>query len=73
MKILEDYKKIAHELLFEVDDDKMIKYKDREMSLSASALEIVQELGYTWSKISGPEYWHLDGKSLYQMRIERDV
>ena len=57
----------------EVIDDKMIKYKDREMSLSASALEIVQELGYTWSKISGPEYWHLEGKSLYQMRIEKDV
>ena len=30
MKILEDYKKIAHELLFEVDDDKMIKYKDKD-------------------------------------------
>ncbi len=30
MKILEDYKKIAHELLFEVDDEKMIKYKDED-------------------------------------------
>ena len=30
MKILEDYKKIAHELLFEVDDEKMIKYKDKD-------------------------------------------
>ena len=43
------------------------------MSLSASALEIVTEMGYTWGKISGPDYWQLDGKSLYQMRIERDV
>jgi len=30
MKILEDYKKIAHELLFEVDDEKVIKYKDKD-------------------------------------------
>ena len=30
MKILEDYKKIARELLFEVDDEKMIKYKDED-------------------------------------------
>ena len=30
MKILEDYKKIAHELLFEIDDEKMIKYKDKD-------------------------------------------
>ena len=30
MKILEDYKKIAQELLFEVDDEKMIKYKDKD-------------------------------------------
>ena len=30
MKILEDYKKIAQELLFEVDDEKMIKYKDED-------------------------------------------
>ena len=33
MKILEDYKKIAHELLFEekeIDDEKMIKYKDED-------------------------------------------
>ena len=57
----------------EVIDDKLVKYKEREMSLSASALEIVTEMGYTWGKISGPDYWHLDGKSLYQMRIERDV
>ena len=30
MKILEDYKKIAQELLFEVDDEKIIKYKDED-------------------------------------------
>ena len=33
MKILEDYKKIAHGLLFEekeIDDEKMIKYKDKD-------------------------------------------
>ena len=30
MKILEDYKKLTHELLFEIDDEKMIKYKDKD-------------------------------------------
>jgi len=30
MKILENYKKIAQELLLEVDDEKMIRYKDKD-------------------------------------------
>jgi len=30
MKILEDYKRIARHFIFEVDDEKMIKYKDED-------------------------------------------
>jgi len=58
MKILEDYKKIAQELLFEVDDEKMIKYKDKdgeskEMKAgSAKTMPADHPAKQAWDKIS---------------------
>ena len=37
------------------------------MSLSQSALEIVQEMGYAWNKIAGPQFWMYKGKTLYEL------
>ena len=31
------------------------------------ALEIVQEMGYTWNKIAGPQFWMYKGKTLYEL------
>ena len=28
---------------------------------------IVQEMGYTWSKIAGPQFWMYKGKTLYEL------
>ena len=61
MKILEDYKKIAHELLFEVDDEKMIKYKDKdgeskEMKAgSAKTMPADHPAKQAWDKMSAQD------------------
>ena len=48
-------------------ENDLIEYKGRPMSLSQSALEIVQEMGYTWNKIAGPQFWMYKGKTLYEL------
>lgn len=39
-------------------------------SLSAAALVIAHEQGFTWSAIQGPQYWMKDGKTLSELRAE---
>jgi hypothetical protein len=53
--------------------DRLVKFREKEMTLTASALIIINEMGYTWSKISGPAFWQYNGKGLYDMRLELDV
>ena len=48
-------------------ENDLIEFKGRPMSLSQSALEIVQEMGYTWNKIAGPQFWMYKGKTLYEL------
>ena len=61
MKMLEDYKKIAQELLFEVDDEKMIKYKDKdgeskEMKAgSAKTMPMDHPAKQAWDKMSAQD------------------
>jgi hypothetical protein len=54
-------------------DDRLVKFRDEEMTLTASALIVINEMGYTWSKISGPAFWQYNGNGLYDMRLELDV
>jgi hypothetical protein len=61
------------EITCEVVDDRLIRFRDEEMSLTASALIIIHEMGYEWSKISGPAFWQHNGISLYDMRLKADV
>ena len=36
-------------------------------SLSKLALTIINEMGYEWSKIAGPQFWMYNGKTLYEL------
>jgi len=66
---------VSEELEFKKDktikakvlENDLIEFKGRSMSLSQSALEIVQEMGYTWNKIAGPQFWMHKGKTLYEL------
>ena len=55
-----------------VVDDKKIRFRDRETSLSAAALEIVHELGYSWKQIAGPQWWLHEGMTLSELRNQAE-
>jgi hypothetical protein len=49
-------------------DDRRIEFRGTVTSLSAAALLVVHELGYTWKTIAGPDYWLYDGETLSERR-----
>jgi hypothetical protein len=51
-----------------VIDDKRIRFREKETSLSSAALEIVHEMGYTWKQIAGPQWWLYEGTTLSELR-----
>ena len=56
------------EITAKVIDDKRIRFRDKETSLSAAALEIVHELGYNWKQIAGTQWWLFEGMTLSELR-----
>ena len=48
-------------------DKGQIDFRGTRTSLSQSALVIVQEMGYKWNKIAGPQFWMYKGKTLYEI------
>lgn len=53
-----------------VVDDSTIMFRDKETSLSAAAIELMQEAGYTANAYSGPAMWLYEGKTLSEHRVE---
>ena len=51
-------------------ENDQIEFRGKVASLSQSALVIVQEMGYTWNKIAGPQFWTHNGKTLYELSKE---
>jgi len=50
-------------------DDRRIEFRSAATSLSAAALIIMHELGYSWATIAGPDYWLYDGETLSKRRL----
>ena len=53
-----------------VCENNQVEFRGRVTSLTLSALEVIQEMGYTWNKIAGPQFWTFKGKTLYEMKQE---
>jgi hypothetical protein len=51
-----------------VVEDGKVNLKGKILSLSASALEVLHEMGYTTPSASGSEYWMYDGELLDERR-----
>ena len=45
-----------------VKDNKDVVFRGEVVSLSAAALKVAHEKGYTWTKIGGPDYWKYNGR-----------
>ena len=56
----------------EVVDDSKIKFRGEVTSLSASAVTVLHEMGYDWDKAHGPKFWMYQGKSLRDLRYEKE-
>ena len=56
----------------EVIDDSKIKFRGEVTSLSASAVTVLHEMGYDWDKAHGPKFWMYQGKSLRDLRYEKE-
>ena len=56
----------------EVYDDTQIKFRDKITSLSDAAFIVLTEMGYDWTAVQGPRWWLHNGKSLSDLRDERD-
>ena len=65
----------GEEITSTVLDDRRIEIRGAAKSLSASALTIAHELGYTWATIAGPDYWLYEGETLSERRrrLEADT
>ena len=65
-----EFKKNPSETCKVLDDDQVL-FRGETTSLSKSALTLIQELGYNWDKIAGPQFWSYKGKTLYELSNER--
>ena len=56
----------------EVIDETKIKFRGEVTSLSASANKVLSEMGYDWEQAHGPRFWMHQGKSLRDLRYEKE-
>lgn len=50
-----------------------VEYDGETMSLSKAALSALHKLGYTTPAVSGSDYWMYDGKTLDEIRVEKEA
>ena len=55
----------------EVSDSGKIIFRGKETTLSGSALLVINEMGYDWSKVQGSGYWCFQGKTLRDLISEK--
>ena len=54
-----------------VSDNGKIIFRDKETTLSGSALLITNEMGYDWGQVQGAGYWCYQGKTLRDLIAEK--
>ena len=54
-----------------VSDNGKIIFRDKETTLSGSALLVTNEMGYDWGQVQGAGYWCYQGKTLRELVSEK--
>ena len=54
-----------------VSDNGKIIFRDKETTLSGSALLVTNEMGYDWGQVQGAGYWCYQGKTLRDLITEK--
>ena len=68
--ILEFVKDIS--ITCEVVDENKVKFKDKVTSLSDAADIVLRDMGYDWAAVQGALWWSYKGKSLRDLRYEKE-
>lgn len=55
-----------------VSENGKVIFRDKETTLSGSALEITNEMGYDWGQVQGSGYWCYNGKTLRDLIQEKN-
>jgi len=61
-----------HRITCTVAPDNKVRFEGRILSLSAAALKVLRKLGYKAHDVAGTKYWMLDGKTVGQIRREKE-
>lgn len=56
-----------------VVDNKNVEYEGTRYSLSGLGKQLMNELGYDWDTVCGPDFFEYNGKSLSQIRNEFEM
>ena len=56
----------------EVVDENKVKFRDKVTSLSDAADIVLRDMGYDWAAVQGALWWSHKGKSLKDLRYERE-
>lgn len=54
-----------------ISENGKVIFRDKETTLSGSALEITNEMGYDWGQVQGSGYWCYNGKTLRDLIQEK--
>lgn len=54
----------------EVTGPRTVRFRGRETTLTASALQVIHEMGYTWTSVRGADFWMHDGVKLSALPSE---
>ena len=57
----------------QVVENRKVNFRNNITSLSASALIVANEMGYKWTSINGASYWCYKGKTLVDLRFEKEI
>lgn len=49
-------------------DKRNVEFEGEKVSLSASALKLLQDMGYNWKTVAGPDFWLFEGEPLSERR-----
>ena len=54
-------------------DERRIAFRGETTSLSAAALTLMQEQGFRWTALAGPDYWLYEGQPLTERRLALEM
>lgn len=52
-----------------VINDRKVEFRGKEASLSSSASDLLQEMGWKSTQVQGPNYWLYEGETLEERRL----